>query len=105
MAQIIKQKDNNIVWYIFDEKDKLTLDADKMTVSFTGKVQNEVDMIDPSIKSATHEIVTGITPPIRFYGSGFTTYDGSSFTVDTTALNARIAEDEVWVDPPILNIE
>ena len=105
MAQIIKQKDDNVVAFIFDEKDTLTLDADQLAVSYTGKIGSEVDMIAPLVNSTTHEIVSGVTPPTRFYGGGFTTYDGSSFTVDTTALNARIAEDPAWVDPPILNIE
>ena len=84
MAKIIRRKSDNKVFYCLDnaETADLTSTVFNFTLDNGGRTLTALD-----INSSTHELLTDITPPTTFTGSGVFTYDGSSWAIDTDLLN------------------
>jgi hypothetical protein len=84
MAKIIRRKSDNKVFYCLDnaETADLTSTAFNFTLNNGARTLTALD-----INSSTHELLTDITPPTTFTGSGIFTYDGSSWAIDSDLLN------------------
>jgi|TARA_R110000824_G_scaffold68959_3_gene177788 hypothetical protein len=84
MAQIIRRKSDNKVFYCLDnaETANLTSTGFNFTLNNGARTLTALD-----IKSSTHELLTDITPPTTFAGSGIFTYDDSSWAIDSDLLN------------------
>ena len=103
MAQIIRRKSDNVVDFIFDKYDTITLEATGMTVNL-GSTTRPIDWVTaPYVANATtHEIVKDITPPARFWPYEIMKYDGS-WTTDEDRKTAYIGFGNTT--PEMLNIE
>ena len=103
MAQIIRRKSDNVVEFIFDKYDTITLEATGMTVNL-GSTTRPIDLVTaPYVANATtHEIVKDITPPARFWPYEIMKYDGS-WTTDEDRKTAYIGFGNTT--PEMLNIE
>ena len=78
MAKIIKRKSDNLVIAVLDDDNVVNLGSNGSTYN-NGGTYNQ-DMTD-----STHEIVTGVTAPTKFF-SGYFTYD-TDWSLDTVSLN------------------
>ena len=87
MAKIIKRKSDNLVIRVFADDNVVNLTSDSCT-------WNDGNKFSQDINSSTHEIVTGVTAPTKFF-SGYFTYD-TDWSLDTSSLNSyNIMADEV----------
>ncbi|QDP48942.1 MAG: hypothetical protein Unbinned1068contig1000_23 [Prokaryotic dsDNA virus sp.] len=78
MAKIIKRKSDNLVIAVLNDNDVVSLGSN-------GSTYNNGGIYDQDMTDATHEVVTGVTAPTKFF-SGYFTYD-TDWTLDTVALN------------------
>jgi hypothetical protein len=78
MAKIIKRKSDNLVIRVLADDNVINLGSDNCT-------WNDGESYSQDINSSTHEIVTGVTAPTKFF-SGYFTYD-TDWSLDTDALN------------------
>jgi|TARA_R110000824_G_scaffold398097_1_gene601753 hypothetical protein len=103
MAQIIRRKADNVVEFIFDKYDTITLEATGMTVSF-GNTEKAVDYVTaPHVaNTTTHELVQDVTPPSRFWRYDIMKYDGS-WTTDEDRKTAYLGFGNTT--PEMLDIE
>ena len=81
MAQIIRRKADNVVEFIFDKYDTITLEATGLTISYAS-TEKAVDLVTlPQVaNTTTHELVKDITPPARYWPYDILKYDGSWIT-------------------------
>ena len=79
MAKIIKRKSDNLVIRVFADDNVVNLTSDSCT-------WNDGNKFSQDINSSTHEIVTGVTAPTKFF-SGYFTYD-TDWSLDTSSLNS-----------------
>ena len=87
MAKIIKRKSDNLVIRVFADDNVVNLTSDSCT-------WNDGNKFSQDINSYTHDIVTGVTAPTKFF-SGYFTYD-TDWSLDTSSLNSyNIMADEV----------
>ena len=78
MAKIIKRKSDNLVIRVLADDNVINLGSDNCT-------WNDGESYSQDINSSTHEIVTGVTAPTKFF-SGYFTYD-TDWSLDTVSLN------------------
>ncbi len=78
MAKIIKRKSDNLVIAVLDDSNVINLGSN-------GSTYNDGQTYDQDMTDSTHEIVTGVTAPTKFF-SGYFTYD-TDWSLDTDALN------------------
>lgn len=78
MAKIIKRKSDNLVIAVLDDDNVINLGSN-------GSTYNNGQTYDQDMTNSTHEIVTGVTAPTKFF-SGYFTYD-TDWSLDTDALN------------------
>ena len=90
MAKIIKRKSDNLVIAVLDDNNVINLGSN-------GSTYDNGQTYDQDMTDSTHEIVTGVTAPTKFF-SGYFTYD-TDWSLDTVSLN-RYNEmaDEVGLD-------
>ena len=87
MAKIIKRKSDTLVIRVLADDNVINLGSDNCT-------WNDGESYSQDINSSTHEIVTGVTAPTKFF-SGYFTYD-TDWSLDTSSLNSyNIMADEV----------
>lgn len=79
MAKIIKRKSDNLVIAVLNDDNVVNLGSNGSTYDNNGQTYDQ-DMTD-----STHEIVTGVTAPTKFF-SGYFTYD-TDWSLDTVSLN------------------
>lgn len=103
MAQIIRRKADNVVEWIFDKYDTITLEATGMTINYAS-TEKEWDFVTaPHVaNSTTHELVQDVTPPARFWRYDIMKYDGS-WTEDEDRKTAYLGFGNTT--PEMLNIE
>ena len=95
MAKIIKQKSDNLVIRVLADDNVINLTS-------TGCTWDNGSFYSQDIKTSTHEIVTGVAAPAKFY-SGYFTYD-TDWSLDTSSLNSyNTMADEVGL--PIIEAE
>tara|TARA_R100000908_G_C3733826_1_gene132344 strand:+ start:948 stop:1238 length:291 start_codon:yes stop_codon:yes gene_type:complete len=78
VAKIIKRKSDNLVIAVLDDSNVINLGSN-------GSTYNDGQTYDQDMTDSTHEIVTGVTAPTKFF-SGYFTYD-TDWSLDTDALN------------------
>ena len=78
MAKIIKRKSDNLVIAVLDDDNVINLGSN-------GSTYNNGQIYDQDMTDSTHEVVTGITAPTKFF-SGYFTYD-TDWSLDTVSLN------------------
>ncbi len=78
MAKIIRRKSDNLVIAVLDDDNVINLGSN-------GSTYNNGQTYDQDMTNSTHEIVTGVTAPTKFF-SGYFTYD-TDWSLDTDALN------------------
>lgn len=78
-AKIIKRKSDNLVIAVLNDDNVVNLGSNGSTYDNNGQTYDQ-DMTD-----STHEIVTGVTAPTKFF-SGYFTYD-TDWSLDTVSLN------------------
>ena len=78
MAKIIRRKSDNLVIAVLDDDNVINLGSN-------GSTYNDGQTYDQDMTDSTHEIVTGVTAPTKFF-SGYFTYD-TDWSLDTDALN------------------
>ena len=78
MAKIIKRKSDNLVIAVLDDDNVVNL-------SSNGSTYNNGGTYDQDVTDATHEVVTGVTAPTKFF-SGYFTYN-TDWSLDTVSLN------------------
>ena len=87
MAKIIRRKSDNLVITVLDDDNVVSLGSN-------GSSYNNGQTYDQDITDSTHEVVTGVTAPTKFF-SGYFTYD-TDWSLDTSSLNSyNIMADEV----------
>ena len=103
MAQIIRRKSDNVVEFIFDKYDTITLETTGMTVNL-GSTPKPIDWVTAVYiaNTTTHELVKDITPPARFWPYGILKYDGS-WTTDEDRKTAWLGFGNTT--PEMLDIE
>jgi len=79
MAKIIRRKSDNLVI-------RVLADDNVVNLTSTGCSWDNGGIYSQDIKTSTHEIVTGVTAPTKFF-SGYFTYD-TDWSLDTDALNS-----------------
>ena len=83
----MKRKSDNLVIRDLADDNVINLGSDNCT-------WNDGESYSQDINSSTHEIVTGVTAPTKFF-SGYFTYD-TDWSLDTSSLNSyNIMADEV----------
>ena len=95
MAKIIKRKSDNLVIRVLADDNVINLGSDNCT-------WNDGESYSQDINSSTHEIVTGVTAPTKFF-SGYFTYD-TDWSLDTVALN-RYNEMANEMNLPLIDAE
>tara|TARA_R110000765_G_scaffold880_2_gene2143 strand:+ start:809 stop:1135 length:327 start_codon:yes stop_codon:yes gene_type:complete len=107
MAQIIRRKEDNMVLFLLDDLDVVTLDSeDGLTLNLCSTPKSQTDLLGQQITDALFEIVTGITQPNlphRFYGQEVDKWDGTTWTQDADALVLFRAND-TWQEPQPHNL-
>ena len=99
MAKIIRRKSDNKVFYCLDNAET----ADLTSTAFNFTLDNGARTLTAlDINSSTHELLTDITLPTTFTGSGIFTYDGSSWTIETELLNKINAGRAIHDSPNIV---
>jgi hypothetical protein len=102
MAQIIRRKEDNIVLFLFDDLDVVTLDSEEgLIVNLCSTPKSQNDLLGQQITDTLFEIVTGITHPNlphRFYGQDVDKWDGTTWTQDADQLALYRANDS-WQEP------
>tara|TARA_R100000900_G_scaffold63063_1_gene50661 strand:- start:213 stop:503 length:291 start_codon:yes stop_codon:yes gene_type:complete len=78
VAKIIRRKSDNLVIAVLDDDNVINLGSN-------GSTYNNGQTYDQDMTNSTHEIVTGVTAPTKFF-SGYFTYD-TDWSLDTDALN------------------
>ncbi len=78
MAKIIKRKSDNLVIAVLDDDNVVNLGSN-------GSTYNNGQTYDQDMTDSTHEVVTGVTAPTKFF-SGYFTYD-TDWSLDTVSLN------------------
>jgi len=78
VAKIIKRKSDNLVIAVLDDSNVINLGSN-------GSTYNDGQTYDQDMTSSTHEIVTGVTAPTKFF-SGYFTYD-TDWSLDSDGLN------------------
>tara|TARA_R100000084_G_C4518276_1_gene85647 strand:- start:57 stop:356 length:300 start_codon:yes stop_codon:yes gene_type:complete len=78
MAKIIKRKSDNLVIAVLDDNNVINLGSN-------GSTYDNGQTYDQDMTDSTHEIVTGVTAPTKFF-SGYFTYD-TDWSLDTVSLN------------------
>ena len=78
MAKIIKRKSDNLVIAVLDDDNVVNLGSN-------GSTYDNGQTYDQDMTDSTHEVVTGITAPTKFF-SGYFTYD-TDWSLDTVSLN------------------
>ena len=78
MAKIIKRKSDNLVIAVLD-------DGNVVNLGSNGSTYDNGQTYDQDMTDSTHEIVTGVTAPTKFF-SGYFTYD-TDWSLDTVSLN------------------
>lgn len=78
MAKIIKRKSDNLVIAVLDDSNVINLGSN-------GSTYNDGQTYDQDMTDSTHEIVTGVTAPTKFF-SGYFTYD-TDWSLDSDGLN------------------
>jgi len=87
VAKIIRRKSDNLVITVLDDDNVINLGSN-------GCSYNNGQTYDQDITDSTHEVVTGVTAPTKFF-SGYFTYD-TDWSLDTSSLNSyNIMADEV----------
>jgi len=87
VAKIIRRKSDNLVITVLDDDNVVSLGSN-------GSSYNNGQTYDQDITDSTHEVVTGVTAPTKFF-SGYFTYD-TDWSLDTSSLNSyNIMADEV----------
>tara|TARA_R100001082_G_scaffold101820_1_gene71541 strand:- start:265 stop:555 length:291 start_codon:yes stop_codon:yes gene_type:complete len=79
MAKIIKRKSDNLVIRVLADDNVISLTS-------TGCTWDNGSSYSQDIKTSTHEIVTGVTAPTKFF-SGYFTYD-TDWVLNTSSLNS-----------------
>lgn len=79
MAKIIKRTSDNLVIRVLADDNVISLTS-------TGCTWDDGGAYSQDIKTSSHEIVTGVTAPTKFF-SGYFTY-GTDWVLNTDALNA-----------------
>ena len=79
MAKIIKRKSDNLVIRVLADDNVINLGSDNCT-------WNDGETYSQDINSSTHEIVTGVTAPTKFF-SGYFTYD-TDWSLDASSLSS-----------------
>lgn len=78
MAKIIKRKSDNLVIAVLNDDNVVNLGSN-------GSTYDNGQTYDQDMTDSTHEIVTGVTAPTKFF-SGYFTYD-TDWSLDTVSLN------------------
>jgi len=78
VAKIIKRKSDNLVIAVLDDSNVINLGSN-------GSTYNDGQTYDQDMTDSTHEIVTGVTAPTKFF-SGYFTYD-TDWSLDSDGLN------------------
>mgnify|MGYP003124995155 FL=1 len=78
MAKIIKRKSDNLVIAVLDDDNVVNLGSN-------GSTYDNGQTYDQDMTDSTHEVVTGVTAPTKFF-SGYFTYD-TDWSLDTVSLN------------------
>jgi len=78
VAKIIRRKSDNLVITVLDDDNVVSLGSN-------GSSYNNGQTYDQDMTDSTHEVVTGVTAPTKFF-SGYFTYD-TDWSLDTVSLN------------------
>jgi uncharacterized protein (DUF2126 family) len=92
MSKILRRKSDNVVVYLLTDNQSATLSSTKFV--FTKPTGGKVIVVD--CNSNTHELITDVTTPTKWYGNMFFYADNGTWTINTSALNdenaSRLAE-------------
>ena len=100
MAQIVRKKDDNMVLFLFDDLDNITVDSDGLSVNLCSTPRYQVDMTGSLVTDTDYEILTVVQPhlPRRIYGVEVDKWDGTTWTQDADAL-VLFRANEGWQEP------
>jgi len=87
MSKILRRKSDNVVVYLLADNQNATLLSTKF--SYTNTTGGNVVVSD--CNSSTHDLITGVTAPTRWYGNMFFYADNGTWTINTEGLNVENA--------------
>ena len=83
MSKIIRRKSDNQVFYCIGDSETAELTSTKFNFTLGNGART---LIAGDINSNTHELLTGITAPTTFSGSGIFSYTDSGWSINTDVL-------------------
>lgn len=83
MAKIIRRKSDNKVFYCLNNAETTELTSTQFNFTLGNGART---LIAIDINSNTHELLTGITAPTTFSGSGIFSYTDSGWSINTDVL-------------------
>ena len=83
MSKIIRRKSDNQVFYCIGNSETAVLSSTNFHFTLNNGARK---LRADDINSNTHELLTGITPPTKFSGSGIFSYTDSGWSINTDVL-------------------
>ena len=83
MSKIIRRKSDNQVFYCIGNSETAVLSSTNFHFTLNNGARK---LRADDINSDTHELLTGITPPTTFSGSGIFSYTDSGWSINTDVL-------------------
>ena len=83
MSKIIRRKSDNQVFYCIGDSETAVLSSTNFHFTLSSGARK---LRADDINSDTHELLTGITPPTTFSGSGIFSYTDSGWSINTDVL-------------------
>ena len=83
MSKILRRKSDNVVVYLLTDNQSATLSSTKF--SYTKSSGTNVDVLD--CNSNTHDLITSVTAPTRWYGGMMFYADNGTWSINTSALS------------------
>ena len=85
MSKILRRKSDNVVIYLLADNQSATLSS----TNFVFNKTSGSTVIVSDCNSDTHELITSVTAPTRWFGGMMFYADNGTWTINTTALNAE----------------
>ena len=85
MAKIIRRKSDNAIYYCLDNAETAELTSTEFNFTLSNGART-ITALD--INSSTHELLTDITPPTTFSGSGIFSYTDDGWAINSDVLNS-----------------
>jgi hypothetical protein len=83
MSKILRRKSDNVVVYLLNDNQDATLSSANFV--FTKPTGSNVTVAD--CNSSTHDLITGVTGPTRWFGNMMFYADNGTWTINTEELN------------------